>query len=275
MQIKFTKRYSHGLDFTAAYSFQKELTVGAETFDPAFAPVNPAINNLDNLRSNKVISGLSMPHRLAIGANYTTPKLKTFAPLSYGMRDWTFGAYLVYNSGRPIQAPAAQAQPGEAPLASLLSLCAPMTVLGACKGYQGASSFANRVPGQPLYLTDLNSSFDPFQTFTLNPAAWSQPAAGQFGTGSAYYNDYRYRRQETENLSLARIFRLREGMNLSIRIELMNAFNRVLIPNPSAGNALETQRRYADGRTQSGFGYVNAINTGGQRTGQLVARFNL
>jgi hypothetical protein len=39
LQVKVTKRYSHGLDLSAAYSWQKELTLGSgETGDAAFCP---------------------------------------------------------------------------------------------------------------------------------------------------------------------------------------------------------------------------------------------
>ena len=39
----------------------------------------------------------------------------------------------------------------------------------------------SRVPGAPLYTTDINSKYDPNTTFVLNPAAWTNPAPGQFG----------------------------------------------------------------------------------------------
>ena len=273
LQMKLTKRFSHGLDFTAAYSFQKELTIGAETFDPAFAPVQPAVNDLNNLRSNKTLSGLSIPHRVVIAASYKTPALKVNRWMAWFTKDWQFGAVLTYQSGLPIHVPYAQTQPN---LTQLLSLCAPQSVFGGCNSspyYNAPSSHANRVPGQPLFLVDLNSKFDPYKEFVLNPAAWTNPEPGQFGVTSAYLNDYRYRRSPNENLSLGRIFRIREGMSLSIRIELMNAFNRVRIPNPSADNASMPQVRAANGNTQSGFGYINPLPAGGQRTGQLVARF--
>jgi hypothetical protein len=186
------------------------------------------------------------------------------------------GAVLSYQTGSPIHVPYAQTSPN---LTNLLSLCAPQSVFGGCNSSAtsayGVSSHANRVPGEPLFTTDLSSSFDPYKEFVLNPAAWTNPAPGVFGVTSAYLNEYRYRRAPNENLSLARIFRIREGMALSIRMELMNAFNRVRIPNPSATNATAPQvRNPTTGNTQSGFGYINPLPAGGQRTGQLVARFN-
>jgi hypothetical protein len=276
MQVKLTKRYSRGLDFTVAYTWQKETTVGAETFDPAFAAVAPAINDLNDLRSNKTLSGLSVPHRIVIAANYTVPRFENMNKIvSRVLGNWQLGAVLNYQSGAPIHVPFAQTTPN---LTSLLSLCAPQSVFGGCNSSAtspyGVSSHANRVAGQPLYLTDLNSSFDPYKQFVLNPAAWTNPAPGTFGTTSAYLNEYRYRRIENENLSLARLFRIKERYQLSIRMELMNAFNRVRIPNPSATNATASQVYNAStGNTQSGFGYINPLPAGAQRTGQLVARF--
>ncbi len=275
LQVKLTKRFSHGLDLTAAYSFQKELTIGAETFDPAFAPVAPSINDLNDLRSNKTVSGLSIPHRLVIAGSYTTPKFDLNRFLSLAIRDWQFSAVLTYQSGAPIHVPYAQTTPN---LTQLLSLCAPQSVFGGCNSStvspSAVSSHMNRVAGQPLFLVDLNSKFNPYTTFVLNPDAWTNPEPGTFGTTSAYINDYRFRRIQSENLSLSRVFRIREGMRLSIRMELMNAFNRVRIPNPTFINARATQVRAANGNTQSGFGYINPLPAGGQRTGQLVARFS-
>lgn len=139
------------------------------------------------------------------------------------------------------------------------------------------ASYATRVKGEPLFLVDPNSSFDPFKNFLLNPNAWQAPPDGQYGTGSPYYGDYKYRRRPSENISLGRKFPIREEMNLSIRVELMNIFNRVQVPNPgvdfNSNNATNPQITDPNGNTVFGFGRIDALNAGGQRTGQLVARF--
>ena len=288
LQVKVTKRYSHGLDFSAAYSWQSERTIGTETNDTAFN-VQPAVNNINDFESNKTMSGLSIPHRLVIAATYRIPTWNMNKFVSWTLRDWTIGAMPTYQSGQLIMAPRATANdpinfPGH-DIGNLLKLCSAMGVLGGCNGslFMGNSpaSYATRVPGAKLLPVDPNSSFNPFTMYMLNPDAWTNPPDGQYGTGSPYYSDYRYRRRPSENMSLGRSFPIREGMNLSIRIELMNIFNRVQIPNPefefgSNNASLKPEPSHVQGQDPThayAFGYINALNTGGQRTGQLVARF--
>jgi hypothetical protein len=133
------------------------------------------------------------------------------------------------------------------------------------------------VPGVPLFTQDLNCHcFDPNKTFVLNPAAWTDPAPGQFGTSPAYYNDYRFARRPAENLSLARNFRVKERANLQIRAEFTNIFNRTETNNPTIVNAAATQTTN-NGQTLAGFGYINTAALAAPlrqpRQGQIVARF--
>jgi hypothetical protein len=269
LQVKVTKRYSHGLSLTASYAWQKELNVGAETEDPNFFSVKPAINNNLDRRSNKFISAYSQPHRLVIAANYITPALNTNKALSWILRDWTIGAMLTYASGQPVRAPYANNEIG-----TLLQLSAPFDFHITGRRI-GTGTFANRVPGQPLYTVDINctSCFDPNQDFVLNPDAWEDPAAGQFSTGAAYYSDYRERRRPSENMSFGRSFRLRERVDFSFRFEFTNIFNRIRVPSPSSDNAQATQVT-AGGVPVTGFGYINTGSGTQGRTGQIVARIN-
>ncbi len=268
LQIKVTKRYSHGLSLTASYSWQKELNIGAETEDPNFFSIRPVINNNLDRKVNKYISNYSQPHRLVVAANYTFPKLDTNKVLSWIVRDWTLGAMLTYASGRPILVPYANNEIG-----TLLKLSAPFD-FHITGNRIGTGTFANRVPGEPFFLTDLNctSCYDPNKDFVLNPNAWVDPPAGQFGTSAAYYDDYRQRRNPSENLSFGRIFRLGERADFSFRIEFTNIFNRIGVPGPTSSNAAQTQVRNAQGVPTSGFGYINVRNGTQGRTGQIVAR---
>lgn len=113
-----------------------------------------------------------------------------------------------------------------------------------------------------------------YREFVLNPAAWSNPANGVFGTSARFYNDYRYQRRPDEELSLARLFRIREHMSFMIRGEFFNVFNRTYMNNPTSGNAQATPTRNASGVPVSGFGMINTGSVNNfPRHGQIVARF--
>jgi hypothetical protein len=251
LQTKLTKRVSHGLDITMAFTWSKELQLGA-TSGTAGAP---AVNDILNRDQNKYISADSQPFVLASGYTYRVPALGlSNRLLKYALRDWTYSGMVRYASGLPILAPAATNN-----LTTTL--------------FRG--TFANRVPGVPLFTADLNCHcINPNKQFVLNPAAWTQPANGQFGTAAAYYNDYRYQRRPIEQMAFGRTFQLREGMTLQFRAEFYNVFNRTEMNNPTSTNSAATQTVNAQGNATAGFGWINTGSLGsGPRQGQLVARF--
>jgi hypothetical protein len=264
LQAKVTKRFSHGLSATGSFSWQKTLTLAAET-DPANLGLGSAVvNDVFNLQIDKYLSSFDQPFVFNFAATYTVPAFRFgdgFAAktVSWVVRDWTVAPYAQYASGLPIQAPAAQNA-----LASLL--------------FRG--TFANRNPGVPLFTRDLNCHcFDPNKDFVLNPAAWSQPAAGQFGTSAAYYSDYRYQRRPVENFGFGRTFRFKERVSLNVRADFINIFNRARMNDPLATNALATQTRGLNGQPTAGFGWISTAFGNGPatsiqfpRNGTVVAR---
>ncbi len=272
LQLKVTKRFSHGLDFTSSFSWQKELVMGSEIQGSQTGGTGGVVNNVFDRSVNKYMSSYSRPIVWITAVNYRLPKLAVNKVLSTAIRDWTLGLVLNYSSGRMIQVPAVSST-------SVVNL------------YNFTSTFANRVEGQPLFLrtvrnadgtkttmplSDLNdrSAFDPLTDFVLNPAAWQDPPAGQYSTAPAFYSDFRYPRQPSERLSIGRIFRLREGVSLSIRADFDNILNRMVLGNPllTRTPANATQSWSGSGITSSGFGRYNAASANSQRKGFLVAR---
>jgi hypothetical protein len=256
LQMKATKRFSHGLDFSSAFTWSKQLTQGVE--DDFGRGDGVIINDAFNRPNQKALSVFDQPFQFVFSGSYTIPKWNgnngTEKVLSWIARDWQIGTLLRYASGTPIPAP---------------------TSTNGLATYLFQSTLFNRVPGVPMFTQDLNCHcFDPNKTFVLNPAAWSNPAAGQWGTAAAYYTDYRYQRRPVENISFGRNFRIKERASLMIRAEFTNMFNRTQINNPTGTNALATQTTTPTGQTTAGFGY---ISTGtvftAPRQGQLVARF--
>jgi hypothetical protein len=293
LQVKATKRFSHGLSAQVAYTWQKELTVGTNSNSSYVTPSPPLINDVFNKELNKQISGFSYPQLLVISFSYTTPKLASdttgLKVLSWALRDWTYSGVLRYQSGQILQT---------APSANnlLANLGRGPTNNPALWG--GGYTFMNRVPGQPLFLVDPNSKFDPTKQLVLNPDAWVEPPYGTFGASAPYFNDFRWQRQPAESMAFGRTFRFKERASFMIRAEFQNIFNRVFYSIPSIGSGLGVIGAQAifkttptahgnslsgtSGLLSGGFGYANWVNGGTftnygvgpqPRSGQIVARF--
>jgi len=257
-QTKVTKRFSHGLDLTANYTFSKELQLGAENDTGG-----GVINDILNRNNNKQLSGSSRPHWLVIAANYTVQKYFGNKWVNLALADWQIGAVMQYGSGLPIQTPATTSNNNANTLLR--------------------GTYSQRVPGQPLYLVDnINCGcYDYGHTQILNPAAWTDPPNGTFSPSAAFYNDFRYMRRPQELASIARVFRIKEGITFMIRAEFNNIFNRTLVATPNTAGFQDpsTNRGQAlvkDAQTgvyTSGYGTINTLgNIGGQRQGTLVGR---
>jgi hypothetical protein len=288
LQVKLTKRFSHGLSAQVAYTWEKELTNGTNSNTSYVTPSPPLINDVYNKALDKQISGFSLPQELVISFNYTTPKLGAgsggFKVLSAVARDWTYSGVLRYQSGFIMQTPFSTNN-------LLLNMGRGPTNNPAIWG--GGYTFLNRVPGQPLLNVDPNSKFDPTTTLALNPNAWTEPAFGTFGASAPYFNDFRWQRQPAESMAFGRIFRIKERAQFQVRVEFQNIFNRLFYAVPTNGAPFGGTSAFYNSPTvrgnnlgsttgllSAGFGYVNWVNggigsTGGAqpRSGQIVARF--
>ena len=266
LQVKTTQRLTRGLSFNSNFSWSKAMTIGTEIGEPNPGTTgNAVVNQVFDRNINKYISRYDQPLFLNLSLTYNTPRLTTNKVLSAVLSNWNIGGFVQYASGFPMQVPNAQSN-----LNNFL--------------FQGPS-FANRKAGVDPFTVDVNCHcYDPNKTFVLNPNAWEDPATGQFGSSAAYYSDYRSQRRPMENMNIGRTFRFREGMSVSIRMEVSNVFNRAYWGDPagvSLTNARLQQTYFANGNTNAGFGKV--LTTGATafgttanllpRQGLLVARF--
>ena len=273
LQVKVTKRYSHGLSAQGSYTFQKELTNGASSNTAYLTPNPPYINDVFNLPLTKQLSGFDRPQVLVFTFNYTTPKTQFGGSsgaakfMRYAMQDWTVGGVMRYQSGNLIATPPSannflsELQRGAANNPAL---------------WGGGNTFENVVPGQPFFLVNPNSHFDPTNTLVLNPKAFADVGPGQFGAAAPYYDSNRWQRQPAESLSLGRIFRIKEKYQLQIRAEFQNVFNRLFYTQPASQNTgTATANMNPGGALSAGYGFVNSFQGAGAqpRTGQLVGKF--
>jgi hypothetical protein len=269
LQAKATKRFSHGLQMQAAFTWAKGLENGTGAETGFFVTGLPIINDLWNYGLNKQLNQLVPPFESLFTGSYTTPKTpgdsKGMKVLSQVVRDWQLGFVLRYKSGALIQSP-----PSNNQLNSQLE--------------RGTRTFWNRNPGvNPLSVDPNCGCFNPQTTNVLNSAAWTDAPGGTFGTSAPFYNNYRWQRQPSESMSFGRNFRMgHEGKyDLFIRAEFQNVFNRLLLSMPSVGGFGNvnpaTVPSSSGGVNTGGYGYiatVGGVTAVPPRSGQIIARFN-
>ena len=261
LQVKVNKRYSHGFSLTSAFTWSKTLANPAGT-----------INNIFNRANQKGITANDVPFIFNTGFSYETQKYAFLSNkyLKNIAGGWIVGGLLLYQAGSPIAVP---------------------TSSNTHSSWYGQNTLENRVAGQPLFLENPNCHcIDPTSQFVLNPAAWANPALGQWGTSSPFYSDFRNQRRPMESVNIGRTFHIKERKSLEVRAEFFNVFNRLEINTPSAsgpqgsrtcnnGTSSITVAVGATGcpagyTSPSGFGAVSYTGLNVQpRNGQLVARF--
>jgi len=273
LQVKVTKRFSHGLQFLEAFTYNKELDLGQDTERGRGAQINDALNR----DSNKFLSAEDTPFISATSFTYDLPYL---LPREY-MKEhilarellggWTIAGLARYANGGLIRIP------GSNPATNCNAATGTCSSIGLGSLLQ-RGTYANAVPGQARFLVNPNChnciAHNAYGTNFLNSSAWVEPSLGTFGSTAPYLNNYRWQRQPQENLNIGKKFavpmRGHEDANLQIRAEFFNVFNRTYLPQPSSGT-FET----APNTGHSGFGQVNptSLGTTAYRTGQIVARF--
>ena len=240
LQAKLTKRLSHGLQASGAFTWEKSFLRGnpQDFFNP-----NGTAWVLQNLP----------PRILTFNITYTTPSWSYLAShskiLNQVVKDWQIGFFANYQSGLLLTPPTSNT-------ATFLQ------------------SEEIRVPGVPLYLKDINShGINPYYDQVLNPAAWQNvPVNGVGPSVGVLYSDFRGPRHPQENMNLARNFRITERVQLQVRGEFVNIFNRTLLPNPvTTVNTSVALSRNSLGILTNGFGVMQAYLTPNSQSGTTTS----
>jgi hypothetical protein len=276
LQATVTKRFSHGLSATGAYTFSKNLQWYGSP-------------DIFNHSIGKDLVGANPPQTLHIAFEYRVPRYKGSLPVignkvvSYVLADWALSSALYYQSagylGRPLNGATNPISlwlgrgPGGAQLLKNPdgSYMNPWSV-----NWTDLSGVHHTDP------LDINCHcFDPAKTVVLNPAAWQTIPDATWTADTSTYSFFRGARHPMEAMNFARNFVIMEKYTLQIRMELQNVFNRVQLPNPatafSPANVATSYQTAPNGNYIGGFGTLGnstvAAYLGTPRTGQLVARF--
>jgi hypothetical protein len=236
----------------------------------------------------KNISVWDLPHQLRLTAQYQVPRFRDSSiafvsnrVVSSILSDWGIGVYVAYQSAGLLTRPSSNLNPnlnnfyGRGPGSAQLKKDADGNYMSPW-----SVNWVDNGGNQRTDPIDINCHcFDPTKTIVLNPAAWENVPAGQWAADQTDLRFYRGIRYPVENANLGRNFRFGEGrVNLNVRVEFNNIFNRMQIPQPAAGGNFATAPTQFTtganaGLNSGGFGsIVPTSGTMGMRTGTFVGR---
>ncbi|MDX2180968.1 MAG: carboxypeptidase regulatory-like domain-containing protein [Bryobacteraceae bacterium] len=205
LMVRFEKRYSRGLQFQTSYVFSKLLTNA-----DSFWPDGSAMDHY-NRRLEKSIGEYDVTHNYKLGAVWDLPFGKGKAMLNYGgvvnqiVGGWRVSGIAFYSGGQPLALGTTVAMPlfsgGNRPIISTYDNWRPATA---------------------------GSAFDPAVDRTIQPASFfPTQTANTFGNMTRHNPKFRSFNNFNENISVAKVFPIREQLRLDFRAEFFNAFNRV------------------------------------------------
>jgi hypothetical protein len=203
-QTSVTKRFGHGLQFLASYTFSKSIdeTSGAVGNELAGLP-----GDQQSLASNRAVSDFDRPHRLVFSGTYALPKLfrggSGFAKRV--ANDWQLNSVITLQSG------------------------APFSVI--CNSGSALYNRADLVAGQPLYTS--GSVKDRLNGY-FNTGAFAATCTNAAPYGTSGRNLLRGPNQHNVDIGLAKFIPVTERQKLEFRTEFFNAFNFVNFANPNA-----------------------------------------
>ena len=271
LQASVTKRYSHGFLLNANYTFSKNLDQ-LTTIDPF------------NRSLGKNISANDLPHAFRLTTQYEVPThLRSDLPVlrnkvvAYALSGWSTGWTLSYQSAPLVGLPTSN---GAVPISNFLGYGPgpAQLVPGMSPWSVDWTDYSGTHHTDPL---DINCHcFDPTKTQVLNPAAFTNVPNGQFAANESSIRSFRGFRRPDESANFGRNFRIKERVNLNLRVEFANVFNRTVLPAVSvAGNFSSSPIKFTSGPNtglySSGYGTIPypTAGTTGMRSGTFVARF--
>jgi len=213
LQTKLQKRFSQGLSYIVSYTLQKTIT---DTSNEAYAAFNSGARDTARRGLEKSISGLDRTHLLVGSFIYELPGQKLTGPAGKIVGGWEVAGVAKYYSGTPLSIGGG----GPIPL------------------FAGGNR-PNRVPGVDQRTGISRGDFKPGGsdaggTPYLNIDAWSQPAPFTLGNGSRTEPNLRGFPLFNEDLSFIKRTYVKESVNVELRAEFFNLFNRVIFNDPGS-----------------------------------------
>jgi hypothetical protein len=239
LQVKYEKRFSHGLSVVAHYTFSKLISDSDEAgSDVEWAAASGSIQNLFNLRQERSVSAFHRPQRVVASFDYQLPVGRNRAlgknmnkVLDGVIGGWELSSIISAQSGTPLQVTLANGNMWD----------------GAV---QRPNLVANPAMSGPVF-GRLNNYF--------NVNAFTTPDDYTFGSAPRYLSTYRGPALINEDATLMKNFVIHEKKSIQVRLEAYGVTNSPQWGNPNTSFGGST------------FGQITSA--GGNRTLQVAAKF--
>ncbi len=230
MLASIEHRLADNYTILANYTWSKCMGVGPMTSLGTAVIENPA-----NARQDYGPCSYDVPNLFNLSLVYFSHLNSGNHALSYLLSDWQIAPLMRYETGFPVN-----------PLSGLDNS---LTGVGPDR--------PNVVPGMPLYI---HSGHTRLKYQWINPAAFTQNAAGKFGTAGHYM--LRQPSYFDVDAAISRTFKVTERLNVDARVEGFNVINHPNFggPTPSTGVGLLST---VSNPTSTSFGQIT--NAGDQR----------
>jgi hypothetical protein len=273
LQVNLTQRFWHGLALNANYTYSKNL-------DHLTSP------DVLNWGLGKGFSANDQPHQMRFSAQYQLPEFRnsSIAALrnpfvAWTISGWGVGMLLQYQSADRLNRPNST---GAFPISNYLGR--------GPGGNNGAAQIKLDANGKPMNPWSVNWTdydgkvhtdpldvnchcFDPTKNQVLNPAAWTNVPDGEWANDFSAIRSFRGIRYPNEAANMSRNFRIKERINLNIRVEFQNVFNRTRLPQVTSAANFNANPTTANGLFSGGFGTIVPISgTSGARSGLFIGR---
>jgi hypothetical protein len=210
LQLRVEKRPAHGVTAIVAYTYSKNIS-----------DINNA-QNAYNRRAERSVNGFDVPQRLTASVTWDLPfgRGRRFlgnapAALQQAIGGWAFTSFSTFQSGFPLR----------------FGLASPNLYIA------GAGAQRPNAVGDPL--AGIQGSINSRLGRYFNTAAFAQPAPFTFGNVSPLVSSIRSPGMNNIDVTLSKIFRIAERVQLQFRASSYNFLNHPVFsgPDTTVGNA--------------------------------------
>lgn len=278
LNLKLTKRLSNGLSFQGFWTISKTIDTGSEaTFSGV--DTNAPTGQINPARSLRGLSNYDTRHRVVVTYAYDLPFYKGQQGwLGRVLGGWAVSGTTTMQSGQPFTITAGYDVNLDGVGSDRPFLVDPSV---AWKHFDNGNSFGPACPVPlvggvcPSTLSELivtNTAFNPPVT-SLTNGSQIPLLPGQNGEGTTARNMFFGDGMIVFDTAFMKRIRIREAMQLELRMEWYNLFNHTTFELPTGRTVISTTPlgRITSQRNPANF--VNSARDNGSRMGQFVLRF--